>query len=175
MMKRITFDGLFCDIAKCEDTPGGSYCENGTCSQRQVWERLKAIENILGDTYDLEHIRDLLQAEQDGRLVVLPCKVGDTVWLLKKKCKYAGEDNDPWCSCDQYWDNVYHKHMWGCAGKDDEGKQFDCEKRDMEWYAQQIEYSLVLYSPNIVLGKNLFLTREEAEAELAIEGDKDHA
>ena len=71
MMKRITFDGLFCDIAKCEDTPGGSYCENGTCSQRQVWERLKAIENILGDTYDLEHIRDLLQAEQDGRLVVL--------------------------------------------------------------------------------------------------------
>ena len=106
------------------------------------------------------------EAEQDGRLVVLPCKVGDTVWLLKKKCKYAGEDNDPWCSCDQYWDNVYHKHMWGCAGKDDEGKQFDCEKRDMEWYAQQIEYSLVLYSPNIVLGKNLFLTREEAEAAL---------
>ena len=113
-----------------------------------------------------KHVQDLLQAEQDGRLVVLPCKVGDTVWLLKKKCKYAGEDNDPWCSCDQYWDNVYHKHMWGCAGKDDEGKQFDCEKRDMEWYAQQIEYSLVLYSPNIVLGKNLFLTREEAEAAL---------
>ena len=79
MMKRITFDGLFCDIAKCEDIPGGSYCENGTCSQRQVWERLKAIENILGDTYDLEHIRDLLQAEKDGRLEVLPCKVGDHI------------------------------------------------------------------------------------------------
>ena len=40
----------------------------------------------------------------------------------------------------------------------------------MEWYAQQIEYSLVLYSPNIVLGKNLFLTREEAEAALAEKG-----
>ena len=117
-----------------------------------------------------KHVQDLLQAEKEARLVALPCKVGDTVWLLKKKCKYAGEDNDPWCSCDQYWDNVYHKHMWGCAGKDDEGKQFDCEKRDMEWYAQQIEYSLALYSPNIVLGKNLFLTREEAEAALAQEG-----
>ena len=126
-------------------------------------DRCRWIEKELGP---IDHLRDLLQAEQDGRLVLLPCKVGDTVWLLKKKCKYAGEDNDPWCSCDQYWDNVYHKHMWGCAGKDDEGKQFDCEKRDMEWYAQQIEYSLVLYSPNIVLGKNLFLTREEAEAAL---------
>ena len=130
-------------------------------------DRCRWIEKELGP---IDHLRYLLQAEQDGRLVVLPCKVGDTVWLLKKKCKYAGEDNDPWCSCDQYWDNVYHKHMWGCAGKDDEGKQFDCEKRDMEWYAQQIEYSLVLYSPNIVLGKNLFLTREEAEAALALKG-----
>ena len=129
------------------------------------WEQTVEIGGML-KKYCIDHIRDLLHAEQDGRLVLLPCKVGDTVWLLKKKCKYAGEDNDPWCSCDQYWDNVYHKHMWGCAGKDDEGKQFDCEKRDMEWYAQQIEYSLVLYSPNIVLGKNLFLTREEAEAAL---------
>ena len=28
----------------------------------------------------IDHLRDLLQAEQDGRLVVLPCKVGDHVW-----------------------------------------------------------------------------------------------
>lgn len=28
----------------------------------------------------VDHIRDLLQAEQEGRLVVLPCKVGDTVY-----------------------------------------------------------------------------------------------
>ena len=27
-----------------------------------------------------EHIRELLRAEQDGRLVVLPCKVGDELW-----------------------------------------------------------------------------------------------
>ena len=27
-----------------------------------------------------EHIRELLRAEQDGRLVVLPCKVGDKLW-----------------------------------------------------------------------------------------------
>ena len=180
-MDRLTFEGNFCDIAQCN----AAVCPcGGSCTQKKVWERLKQYEDTglepeqvlelktftQGGIHKVDdgwkHVQDLLQAEQDGRLVVLPCKVGDTVWLLKKKCKYAGEDNDPWCSCDQYWDNVYHKHMWGCAGKDDEGKQFDCEKRDMEWYAQQIEYSLVLYSPNIVLGKNLFLTREEAEAAL---------
>lgn len=27
-----------------------------------------------------KHVQELLQAEQDGRLVVLPCKVGDRVW-----------------------------------------------------------------------------------------------
>ena len=29
----------------------------------------------------VDHIRDLIQAEQDGLLVVLPCKVGDTVYF----------------------------------------------------------------------------------------------
>ena len=28
----------------------------------------------------IDHLRDLLQAENEGRLVVLPCKVGDHVW-----------------------------------------------------------------------------------------------
>lgn len=30
----------------------------------------------------IDHIRALLKAEQDGRLVVLPCKVGDTVYHI---------------------------------------------------------------------------------------------
>ena len=36
---------------------------------------LKLAAQSLSTTPD--HLRDLLQAEQDGRLVVLPCKVGD--------------------------------------------------------------------------------------------------
>ena len=108
-MERLTFEGLFCDIAKCDSTPGGTFCESGTCTQRRVWERLKEYEdtglepqdiisavdmskiacalhelNAYKDLGPIDHIRDLLQAEQDGRLVVLPSKVGDTVWLLKK-------------------------------------------------------------------------------------------
>ena len=99
-------------------------------------------------------------------VIVLPCKVGDTVWLLNEKCMYSGDKNAPWSSCNQYWDNVYHKGMWGCKGKDDEGNIICCEKKEMEWYAKQIEYSLELYEPHIVLGKNLFLSREEAEKAL---------
>ena len=33
------------------------------------------------DTSKAERIRELLKADTDGRVVVLPCKVGDTVWF----------------------------------------------------------------------------------------------
>ena len=44
-MERLTFEGNFCDIAMCKLTPGGSFCEDGSCSQRRVWERLKEYED----------------------------------------------------------------------------------------------------------------------------------
>ena len=49
---------------------------------RGVLERLAAIEDILGDTYDLDHLRELVEADKDGRCVVLPCKVGDKVYWI---------------------------------------------------------------------------------------------
>ena len=44
-MERLTFEGNFCDIAQCDVIPGGSSCESGSCTQRKVWERLKAYED----------------------------------------------------------------------------------------------------------------------------------
>lgn len=44
-MDRLTFEGNFCDIAMCRETPGGSFCEDGYCSQRKCWERLKQYED----------------------------------------------------------------------------------------------------------------------------------
>lgn len=35
----------------------------------------------LGEKLDINHIRDLIQAEQDGRLVVLPCKAGTLIYI----------------------------------------------------------------------------------------------
>lgn len=44
---RLTFDGNFCDIAKCREERWGKYCPDGACSQRKVWERLKEYEDAL--------------------------------------------------------------------------------------------------------------------------------
>lgn len=93
-MERMTFEGNFCDIAQCRELP----CPyNGACSQRKVWERLKAYEDTgltpeevlpkdkadeialkLMRLADLESIcsytrlRELAEADKDGRVVVLP-------------------------------------------------------------------------------------------------------
>lgn len=86
-MERLTFEGNFCDIAQCDVIPGGSYCESGSCTQRKVWERLKAYEDtgltpeqcenakaiiesaFSDDTSKAERIRELLKADRDGLLV----------------------------------------------------------------------------------------------------------
>ena len=41
-----------------------------------IWKRLNEIENILGDHYNLDRLRQLLEADRDRRCVVLPCKEG---------------------------------------------------------------------------------------------------
>lgn len=42
------------------------------CPERARYDRLAAIENILGDEYDLARLRELAQADREGRCVVLP-------------------------------------------------------------------------------------------------------
>lgn len=94
-MERLTFEGNFCDIAQCRDLP----CKyGGNCTQRLVWERLKQFEDAVqtpekaawakktiemafsDDTSEVVRLHELYKADKEGRLVVLPCKVGDTVW-----------------------------------------------------------------------------------------------
>lgn len=92
-MKRLTFEGNFCEIARCKEVK----CPYDTdCSQKQVWERLKAYEDSklspedasnlhailrLGDGMTLMRLRELAVADQEGRVIVLPCKVGDRVYI----------------------------------------------------------------------------------------------
>lgn len=98
-MERITFEGNFCDISMCRENPCPY---NGMCSQRQTWERLKEYEEtglspeeikvheaakynagyyhgdedrcrwIEKELGPIDHLRDLLHAEQDGLLLKLP-------------------------------------------------------------------------------------------------------
>lgn len=89
-MKRLTFDGNFCDIALCSEVRYGSFCEDGTCSQRRVWERLKSIEDILGGDYNLDRLRELVQADREGRCVMTELAPGDEVWVVERD-----EDGNP--------------------------------------------------------------------------------
>lgn len=43
----------------------------------------ETIKDILGYDYDLDRMRELVEADQDGRCVVLPCKVGTIVYSVR--------------------------------------------------------------------------------------------
>lgn len=84
----------------CHD-PGG--CTKG-CIVPRLYARLGAYEDTgldpeevdelakdwsdlctaLGECGGIDALRELAEANKDGRLVVLPCKVGDTVYILRR-------------------------------------------------------------------------------------------
>lgn len=101
-MERLTFEGNFCDIARC-GYPTCPYKDG--CSQKQVWERLKQYEDTKRTPEQIEaleaalmgkavaqimefeglpiaRLRELAVADKDGRCVVLPCKEGTTVYCI---------------------------------------------------------------------------------------------
>lgn len=122
-MERLTFEGNFCDLAQCRD----SACrQSGTCTQKQVWERLKAYEDaglspqacaeareieetLSGCDYSISRMVELMKADKGGRVVVLPCKVGDVVYgfhgektILPMVAKWIETNTDGWCIAVQY-------------------------------------------------------------------------
>lgn len=128
-MERLTFEGNFCEIARCKEMK----CPYDTdCSQKQVWERLKQYEDtkrtpeqieameaaIMGkavaqitefEGLPIARLRELAVADKDGRCVVLPCKVGDVVYgfhgektILPMVAKWIETNTDGWCIAVQY-------------------------------------------------------------------------
>mgnify|MGYP007048163441 CR=1 FL=1 len=98
-MERLTFEGNFCEIAQCECMK----CPYDTdCSQKQVWERLKQYEDtglspiaceesakiekgLSEGGYSTSRMVELMCADQEGRVIVLPCKVGTKVYRVWQK------------------------------------------------------------------------------------------
>ena len=74
--------------------------------------------------------------EEQGRLIELPCKIGDTVWDIK------------------WWDDTTETRVI-------DGKTYF--RRVMKHKVTKSHFSLVDYKD---LGKTVFLTKEEAEAAL---------
>ena len=110
-----------------------------------IINRLADIEDILGDEYDLDELKEMVQAKQEGRCVVLPCKPSNvTVYQLRNKKHARGVGVSPrHISCATVWaGGNYALHHQG---------QDDCLGRD--------------------LGKTWFLNEEDAEAALRREQD----
>ena len=63
-----------------------------------IVRRLAAIEDILGDEYDLERLRELVGADREGRCVVLPeggCEDKDGENALKSAMNTCFYHNNP--------------------------------------------------------------------------------
>lgn len=98
-MERLTFEGNFCDIAQCRELP----CKyDGNCTQKEVWERLKAYEDsrlspqacaeareieetLSGCGCSISRMVELMKADKDGRVLILPCKLGTKVYRIRYK------------------------------------------------------------------------------------------
>lgn len=74
----------------------------------------------------ISRLVELAEADKDGRVIVLPCKVGDTIWRLKRTFETYQDKSKPYTEADGF----LLQDIWN-------------------------------------VGKNVFLTREEAEKALA--------
>lgn len=117
---------------------------------RDLYGRLKAYEDIAELCGGFDHLRELAEADKDGRLVVLPCKVGDTVYMIER---IFDIDNG---ICDE----ICARKVIGHGGNN----------LNKLWLIG----SGVICNAYIFVsefGKTVFLTREEAEAALEAKRD----
>lgn len=105
-----------------------------------------AMINLAAQALGVEpsRLRELAEADKDGRCVVLPCKVGDTVWRIVR-------DGEPHITRDEVRDMYFADDMTLCV----------------EMVGGRVTFTEKF-------GKTVFLSREEAEKALReMEGKKD--
>lgn len=106
-----------------------------------IWRRLKQIEDILGDTYDLDRLRELVEADKAGRCVLHPLKAEDEVYIaILGRVLPFEVTNAVWYGASPTYKAMHGMHLCFVFKQDD-------------------------------IGKTVFLTSESAEAALAKETD----
>ena len=104
-----------------------------------IWKRLAEIENILGDDgddYDLDRLKELVQADREERCVVHPLKSDDEVYIILLSRVFLFEVTSAvWYRASPIYKAMHGIHLCYVFNQDD-------------------------------IGKTVFLTREEAEAAL---------
>ena len=114
--------------------------------QGTTGEHLTSIELAI---QALEKLKEYQQLEEQGRLIKLPCKVGDIVYCIFNgytKCTHSNEEFDEY-------------NCQGC--------EYECDSKKENYVQDMGAYSLDWIVTNLNnFGKTVFLTREEAEAKL---------
>lgn len=122
------------------------YIPTDTISAGTLWDLIATAAPVCPtQLYGLtpSEVADLAQAKKDGRMVVLPCKVGDTVWEIppygrKKRVVERHIESIEVCHGNKFM-LIFGTVTWAMAGE---------------------------------IGKTVFLTREEAKAALKGESQK---
>lgn len=109
---------------------------------QSIADKCADIEDILEDTYDLDRLRELVEADKAGRCFVSDTKIGCEVFYIPK---FNGK---PYCG-------VKSGHVQAVAFTK-AGKRVKIR----EYHA---------HNQDFMIGKSVFLTRESAEAALAKE------
>lgn len=132
--------------AKCDQEVTAGYVLCDRCYKKMDGIREDAIKDILGDDYDLDRLKELVEADRDGRCIVLPCKVGDKVYCIQSYFNDAKMRSEKKVKC-RIVDFVQSFP-----------DLFEC-------------YGMIYRFEDI--GKTVFLTREESEAAMKrMEGEE---
>ena len=117
----------------------------------------------------IDHLRELVQADQDGQLMVLPCSMEDPVYVIAK-CKDVVlyqerdtgavdcpfEEDCPFDACEDDQVHVFKTTIPGFIYNEDRDSE-------LKLFLDNIKFDFSKKD----IGKTVFLTREEAEAALS--------
>ena len=108
---------------------------------------IERLDKLLHQTDDDARLRELAEADKDGRLVVLPCKVGGTLWV-------TGRDNVPREM------ELEAPDIRAVCTDEDNLCMSTCNRKPDGFCAYRLR------NDGADIGKTVFLTREEAEKAL---------
>lgn len=157
LTKRDTDGQAMMDCEKCEADWTGKhgkpmadctalYCRNRLLDRLAEYEDTEETLRQLCRNCDLERLEKLAEADKDGRLVVLPCKAGDTVYEVTSRKTIS-----------EYRVKAIRVELF-------------CTFIEWDIVAGFVDKS-IFGVPVDDIGKTVFLTREEAEK--ALEAMKD--
>jgi hypothetical protein len=112
----------------------------------------KEIPLLINERYWLDiyfKLKEYENLEEQGLLLKLPCKVGDTVYVIDKR----------YTKCSLYDEEYSESSCWNCDKECDSKMYYVVVKRyvgTLEWIVSRLKK----------FGKTVFLTKEEAEQEL---------